>query len=62
MAKDRKISRRGGVIPELGLDASSANAFPANFLSQNPIFLQTHMAIQIVITRPMLLQMGAYAI
>jgi iron complex outermembrane receptor protein len=31
MAKDRKISRRGGVIPELGLDASSANAFPANF-------------------------------
>ena len=30
MAKDRKISRRGGVIPELGLDASSANAFPAN--------------------------------
>lgn len=32
MAKDRKISRRGGVIPELGLDASSANGFPANFL------------------------------
>lgn len=30
MAKDRKISRRGGVIPELGLDASSANSFPAN--------------------------------
>ena len=31
MAKDRKVSRRGGVIPELGLDASSANGFPANF-------------------------------
>ena len=35
MAKDRKISRRGGVIPELGLDASSANGFPANFYDPN---------------------------
>lgn len=31
MAKDRKISRRGGLIPELGIDASSGNAFPANY-------------------------------
>lgn len=31
MAKDRSISRRGGIIPELGIDGSSANAFPANF-------------------------------
>ncbi|QZD32187.1 TonB-dependent receptor [Acinetobacter lwoffii] len=30
-AKDRKVSRRGGVLPELGIDGSSANAFPANF-------------------------------
>lgn len=35
MAKDRKISRRGGMIPELGLDASSANGFPANFYDPN---------------------------
>ncbi|MEG2568782.1 MAG: TonB-dependent receptor plug domain-containing protein, partial [Acinetobacter sp.] len=35
MAKDRKISRRGGVLPELGLDASSANGFPANFYDPN---------------------------
>ena len=32
MAKDRKISERGGILPELGIDASSANGFPANFL------------------------------
>ncbi|MGL5143614.1 MAG: TonB-dependent receptor plug domain-containing protein, partial [Acinetobacter junii] len=31
MAKDRKISRRGGLIPELGIDGTSANGFPANF-------------------------------
>ena len=31
MAKDRKVSRRGGELPELGLSASSANGFPANF-------------------------------
>ncbi|MGQ9374333.1 TonB-dependent receptor [Acinetobacter tandoii] len=31
MAKDRKVSKRGGIIPELGIDASSANGFPANF-------------------------------
>ena len=31
MAKDRKVSERGGVLPELGIDASSANGFPANF-------------------------------
>ncbi|RKG38150.1 TonB-dependent receptor [Acinetobacter rongchengensis] len=35
MAKDRKVSRRGGVLPELGLDASSANGFPANFYDPN---------------------------
>ncbi|MFH3675734.1 hypothetical protein WAH59_21445, partial [Acinetobacter baumannii] len=31
MAKDRKISERGGVLPELGLDGRSANAFTSNF-------------------------------
>ena len=31
MAKDRKVSRRGGLLPELGIDAGSANGFPANF-------------------------------
>lgn len=30
-AKDRRVSRRGGVLPELGIDARSANGFPANF-------------------------------
>ena len=30
-AKDRKVSRRGGLIPELGIDGTSANGFPANF-------------------------------
>lgn len=30
-AKDRRVSRRGGLIPELGIDARSANGFPANF-------------------------------
>ena len=30
MAKDRAISRRGSVIPELGVDGSSFGAFPAN--------------------------------
>ena len=30
MAKDRRISRRGAVIPELGVDGSSFGAFPAN--------------------------------
>ena len=34
-AKDRKVSRRGGVLPELGIDGSSANAFPANFYDPN---------------------------
>jgi iron complex outermembrane recepter protein len=29
-AQDRKVSRRGGVIPELGIDAGSASGFPAN--------------------------------
>lgn len=31
MARDRKASKRGGLLPELGIDASSANGFPANF-------------------------------
>lgn len=31
MASDRKASKRGGLLPELGIDASSANGFPANF-------------------------------
>ena len=31
MAKDRKISRRGGDLPELGLSLYSKNGFPANF-------------------------------
>ncbi|HDK8947097.1 TonB-dependent receptor [Acinetobacter baumannii] len=31
MAKDRRISERGGVLPELGLDGRSANAFTSNF-------------------------------
>ena len=31
MAKDRKISERGGVLPELGLDGRSANTFTSNF-------------------------------
>jgi iron complex outermembrane receptor protein len=31
MAKDRKVSRRGDLIPELGLDGTSGNGFPANF-------------------------------
>lgn len=31
MAKDRKVSSRGGLLPELGIDAGSANGFPANF-------------------------------
>lgn len=31
MAKDRKISRRGGDLPELGLSLYSRNGFPANF-------------------------------
>ena len=35
MAKDRKVSRRGGLLPELGIDAGSANGFPANFLDPN---------------------------
>ncbi|NHB63871.1 TonB-dependent receptor [Acinetobacter sp. GFQ9D192M] len=29
-AQQRKVSRRGGVIPELGIDAGSASGFPAN--------------------------------
>jgi iron complex outermembrane recepter protein len=31
MAKDRKVSRRGGLLPELGINAGSTNGFPANF-------------------------------
>ncbi|OBY73615.1 TonB-dependent receptor [Acinetobacter gyllenbergii] len=31
-AKDRKVSKRGGVIPELGLESRSIGAFPANFV------------------------------
>ncbi|MEO3357069.1 TonB-dependent receptor [Acinetobacter haemolyticus] len=30
MAKDRKVSRRGGVLPELGVDRTSSGSFPAN--------------------------------
>lgn len=30
-AKDRRVSRRGDVLPELGIDGRSANGFPANF-------------------------------
>lgn len=33
MAKDRRISERGGVLPELGLDGRSANAFTSNFMT-----------------------------
>lgn len=33
MAKDRKISERGGVLPELGLDGRSANTFTSNFMT-----------------------------
>ncbi|ENX34517.1 hypothetical protein F889_01799 [Acinetobacter colistiniresistens] len=30
MAKDRKVSRRGGVLPELGVNRTSSGSFPAN--------------------------------
>lgn len=30
MAQDRKVSRRGGVIPELGVNRTSSGSFPAN--------------------------------
>ncbi|TCM69883.1 iron complex outermembrane receptor protein [Acinetobacter calcoaceticus] len=37
MAQDRNISRRGGLIPELGLDKSSSGSFPANIIGhENP--------------------------
>lgn len=32
MAKDRKVSAKGSLIPELGLDARSSASFPANFV------------------------------
>ena len=38
-AKDRKVSRRGGVIPELGIDAGSASGFPANLYDPKSGFL-----------------------
>ncbi|QHH97904.1 TonB-dependent receptor [Acinetobacter dispersus] len=31
MAKDRKLSAKGSLIPEIGLDARSTGSFPANF-------------------------------
>jgi len=31
MAKDRKVSKRGGLIPELGITKGSSGSFPANF-------------------------------
>ncbi|MDU9020703.1 MAG: TonB-dependent receptor plug domain-containing protein, partial [Acinetobacter baumannii] len=34
MAKDRKVSERGGLLPELGVKRSSSGAFPAN-ISKN---------------------------
>jgi len=30
MAKDRKVSRRGGILPELGVNKTSSGSFPAN--------------------------------
>ena len=30
MAQDRKVSRRGGVIPELGVNRTGSGSFPAN--------------------------------
>jgi iron complex outermembrane receptor protein len=30
MAKDRKVSRRGGILPELGIHKTSSGSFPAN--------------------------------
>ncbi|WP_031952245.1 TonB-dependent receptor [Acinetobacter baumannii] len=30
MAKDRKVSRRGGILPELGVNRTSSGSFPAN--------------------------------
>ena len=32
MAKDRKVSRRGGLIPELNMAIGSSAGFPANLL------------------------------
>ena len=30
MAQDRKVSRRGGILPELGVNKTSSGSFPAN--------------------------------
>jgi hypothetical protein len=34
MAQDRKVSKRGGLLPELGVTRGSSGAFPAN-ISKN---------------------------
>ncbi|MGV2453632.1 TonB-dependent receptor [Acinetobacter seifertii] len=37
MAQDRKVSRRGGILPELGVNKTSSGSFPANILGfSNP--------------------------
>lgn len=36
MAKDRKTSKRGAYLPELGVDGRSSATFPANFDGKNP--------------------------
>lgn len=38
-AQDRKVSRRGGLIPELGIDAGSSSGFPANIYDPTSGFL-----------------------
>ena len=52
MAKDRKISERGGVLPELGLDGRSANAFTSNFMILYLEFLEIPMLKMVNVWAP----------
>lgn len=43
MAKDRKVSKRGGLLPELGITKGSSGSFPANFYDTKLEPKETHM-------------------
>lgn len=36
MAYERDVSKRGGVLPELGVNRTSSGTYPANFVDSNP--------------------------
>jgi iron complex outermembrane receptor protein len=52
MAKDRKVSRRGGILPELGVNKTSSGSFPANVLGLGNPYAATGCGNDPLVTSP----------